>query len=173
MWSEFFKNRRAQRLRVHGGFMNKQSDKTVVWNLVHRNTTKTANVPISIEKWTTWSQRHSNYHGFVRTGVRKHCMRYVLFFQPFGATGRFGVPLWRPLDEKKRSKKRQVWKKDDLFMGFSYKYGRPDMEKNNVSHYTCCKLGELGGQENWSKKRHQRSSRWNTNSSPGHSKVWF
>ena len=41
------------------------------------------------------------------------------------------------------------------------------------SHYTCCKLRDLGGQENWSKKWCQQSSKITPKSSFGHPGVRF
>ena len=47
------------------------------------------------------------------------------------------------------------------------------MVKKMFSHYTCCKLRDLGGQENWSKKWCQKSSKMAPKSSFGHPGVRF
>ena len=46
-------------------------------------------------------------------------------------------------------------------------------KKKKCSHYTCCKLGDLGGQENWSKKWCQKSTKLTPESSFGHPGIWF
>ena len=45
--------------------------------------------------------------------------------------------------------------------------------KKDFSHYTCCKLRDLGGQENWSKKWCQQSSKMVSKSSFGHPRIRF
>ena len=47
------------------------------------------------------------------------------------------------------------------------------MVKKRFSHYTCCKLRDLGGQENWSKKWCQKSSIMAPQSSFGHPGIRF
>ena len=55
----------------------------------------------------------------------------------------------------KRSKKiyemnvqEKVLEKHDVLIDSCNQNGRPEIVKNNVSHYTGSKLGDLGGQEN-------------------------
>ena len=82
--------------------------------------------------------------------------------------GRFLVPCWRPLDVEgvpksivfwtnlKTNEKKEVQetglRKHDCFIDFRYQNGRLEIVEKRFSHYTCCKLRDLGGQENWSKK---------------------
>ena len=51
MWGDVLKNRRAQRLGVYSGFMNK-SDKHVVWKHSTMKSRKTENEQITIDKMT-------------------------------------------------------------------------------------------------------------------------
>ena len=69
--------------------------------------------------------------------------------------------------------KKRLWNNMTFLSISDAKMIRPEMVNKRFTHYTCCKLRDLGGQENWSKKWCQKSSKMVLKSSFRHPGVRF